>query len=194
MNFLIVFFSILGSVSAFLNYTMSTAYDANMVVSKLPQWSSGYIFILHLIEYSFMYGIISQNTALYHSENTYCDPASYLTRTYKGVLAGFVPTYKIYDKAHDTNGYIGYTASQNTIYVAFRGSESIRNWADNIDAVTVSYPLCSGCEVHKGFYDAEQGSIANVISQVKELKSKFPSYSVVVTGHSLGTSKYVLFE
>lgn len=84
--------------------------------------------------------------------------------------------------------YIGYTPSQSTIYVAFRGSESIQNWLDNLDAVLTSYPLCSGCEVHKGFYSAEQSSIANVISQVKSLKSKYPSYKVLVTGHSLGAA------
>jgi predicted lipase len=88
----------------------------------------------------------------------------------------------------DTNGYIGYTPSQSTIYVAFRGSESIKNWVDNLDAILTSYPLCNKCEVHKGFYSAEQDSLTNVLSVVKDLKSKYPSYSVLVTGHSLGAA------
>lgn len=46
--------------------------------------------------YDWTYG----NLALWHSESSYCDPSSYLTRTYKGVLEGFIPTYAIYDKSH----------------------------------------------------------------------------------------------
>jgi hypothetical protein len=46
------------------------------------------------------YDWTSGNLALWHSEATYCDPSSYLNRTYKGPLAGFVPVYAIYDKSH----------------------------------------------------------------------------------------------
>lgn len=134
--------------------------------------------------YDWTYG----NLSLWHSEATYCDPPSYLTRTYKGVLQGFVPVYAINDKSHDTNGYIGYHSSQKTIYVAFRGSESIKNWIDNLDVILTTYPLCSGCEVHKGFYSAEQASISGIISTVRNLKNTFPTYSVIVTGHSLGAA------
>lgn len=88
----------------------------------------------------------------------------------------------------DTNGYIGYHNGQKTIYVSFRGSESIKNWIDNLDVVLTNYPLCSKCEVHKGFYGAEQDSLSNVLTEVKKLKSQFPSYTVLVTGHSLGAA------
>lgn len=127
-------------------------------------------------------------TALYHSENAYCSPETYLTRTYTGKLAGFVPVYSVNDTAHDTQGYVGYTSSQSTIFVVFRGSESIKNWASNIDAILTDYPVCEGCSVHKGWYSAEQNSIDTIISEVKALKEKFPSYDIVVTGHSLGAA------
>lgn len=132
------------------------------------------------------------NLALYHSQNAYCDPATYTTRTYKGVLEGFVPTHALYDKDHDTNGYIGYTSSQSRIYVSYRGSESIQNWIDNLDAVLTDYPLCGGCEVHKGFYKAETSIFNEVLTEVKSLKAQFPSYNVVVTGHSLGAAMATL--
>jgi hypothetical protein len=128
----------------------------------------------------------SGNISLYHSESAYCDPNSYLTRTYKGPLAGFVPTYSIYDAKYDTRGYIGYATSHSTIYVVFRGSSSIQNWLSDLDAVLTPYPLCSDCNVHKGFYVTEQSCYSNVLTQVKNLKSKYPNYSVIVTGHSLG--------
>jgi predicted lipase len=76
--------------------------------------------------------------------------------------------------------------SQSAIYVVFRGSTSISDWVNNIDVILTDYNRCSGCEVHKGFYKAQQSVISYVISSVQALKAKYPSYSVVVTGHSLG--------
>ena len=76
--------------------------------------------------------------------------------------------------------------SQSAIYVVFRGSTSIEDWANNLDAVLTDYPRCSGCEVHKGFYKAQQSVISYVTNSVKTLKEKYPSYTVIVTGHSLG--------
>jgi len=132
--------------------------------------------------YDWTYG----NLTLWHSEAAYCDPDTYLTRTFKGVLEGFVATYAISDIVHDTHGYIGYHTGQKAIYVSFRGSESVRNWLDNLDVTLTTYSKCSKCEVHQGFYEAEQASIKDIVNQVKSLKSKYPSYTVIVTGHSLG--------
>jgi len=126
------------------------------------------------------------NVTLYHSQNAYCNPGKYESVTYKGVLDGFIPTYSIYDKAHDTRGYVGYHTGQKTIYVTFRGSSSIQNWIDNLDAILTNYPLCDGCDVHKGFYKAEQSCFGDVLSAVKSLQSDHPSFTVMVTGHSLG--------
>ena len=111
-----------------------------------------------------------------------------MSRSYQGALTGFVPTYAINDTSHDTHGYIGYTESKKSIYVVFRGSESIKNWVSNLDAVLTDYPKCSGCDVHEGFYKAEQHSINNILSEVKILKEKYPSFEIVVTGHSLGAA------
>lgn len=124
--------------------------------------------------------------ALWHSESTYCDPESYLTREQKGKLAGFVPVYSFNDTKHETRGYIGYTESQKTIYIAFQGTDSVKNWVSNLDAVTTSYPHCDGCTVHKGFYKAEQVVINDIFEQVRSLRNRFPDYSILVTGHSLG--------
>lgn len=129
--------------------------------------------------------------ALWHSENAYCSPETYLTRTNKvDALKGFVPTYHINNAMHDTEGYIGYTPEQATIYVVFRGSESISNWISDLDMVLITYDEngCSDCKIHQGFYDAEKKFIADVLTQVKDLKAQFPSYSVMVTGHSLGAA------
>jgi predicted lipase len=82
--------------------------------------------------------------------------------------------------------------SQSAIYVIYRGSTSIQDWVNNLDAVLTSYPRCSNCQIHKGFYTAEQGVISLVTSYVQALKSKYPSYTVIVTGHSLGAAMATL--
>lgn len=52
--------------------------------------------------------------------------------------------------------------------------------------------MCEGCYVHKGFYLAQQSVIDYVKSSVFTLLDKFPSYKVVVTGHSLGAAMATL--
>lgn len=130
------------------------------------------------------------NISLWLSAATYCDRSVYKTRTYKGPTTGFVATYVIFDSKLDTNGLIGYLPSDKSIYVAYRGSQSYRNWIANLDAVKTSYtsfPECN-CKVHKGFYAAEQAVIAGVITEVKRLRALYPTYAVKVTGHSLGAA------
>ena len=95
---------------------------------------------------------------------------------------------RLKDEHHDTHGYIGYQPITQSIAVAFRGSESVSNWLSDLDAVLTEYPNCQGCEVHKGFYAAEQAVISQVKDEVVRLLSKYPNYQVLVTGHSLGAA------
>jgi len=134
--------------------------------------------------YDYKYG----NASLWHSEVTYCDPSAYLSRTYIGYTSSFVPTYLIEDVGSSTYGYVGYQPSLSAIFVTFRGSEDINNWITNLQATTVEYSLCSGCEVHKGFRAAEQIVYPNILAQVQALRAKYPSYQVICTGHSLGAA------
>ncbi|RYH30618.1 hypothetical protein EON65_04620 [archaeon] len=70
------------------------------------------------------------------------------------------------------------------MYVVFRGSSSIPNWISDLDAFKTaytSYPECN-CQVHKGFYLAEQNVIKDVVGEVKRLKGLYPSYNVKVSG------------
>jgi predicted lipase len=78
--------------------------------------------------------------------------------------------------------------SESAIYVVFRGSTSIADWVNNLDAVLTDYPRCSKCKVHKGFYKAQQSVISYITSSVQALRQKYPSYTVIVTGHSLGAA------
>lgn len=128
--------------------------------------------------------------ALWLSAAAYCGKSAYKTHVFKGPTTGFVVTDIISDTASDTEGYVGYLPSDKSIYVVYRGSSSIRNWISNLDAFKTSYTSFSecGCQVHKGFYQAEQKVIGGVISAVKTLRSKYTTYAVKATGHSLGAA------
>ena len=77
--------------------------------------------------------------------------------------------------------------SQQLIYVVFRGSTSVEDWLYDFDVEKVPYAACDKCEVHKGFYTTEQSVIGDVTLWVTALKQQYPSYGILVTGHSLGT-------
>lgn len=131
-------------------------------------------------------------SALWLSAATQCPTDEYMTRTFVGPTTGFVTTSVIYDSHSDTNGFIGYLPSEKNIFIVFRGSVSTKNTISDLDAFKMdydSYPECN-CQVHEGFYKAEQRVIAQVIEDVKKLQTMptLKDYGVVVAGHSLGAA------
>lgn len=59
---------------------------------------------------------------------------------------------------------------------------------NNLDWKLVRYDKCKTCRVQRDFHVAEQSVIKDIINHVQALKIKFPSYAVIVTGHSLGAA------
>lgn len=117
-----------------------------------------------------------------------CGSANYKSHVFQGPTKGFIVTSVISDMGTDTDGYIGYLPSDNSIYVVFRGSHSARNWITNLDAIKVdykTYPECK-CQVHKGFYNDAEKVSKRVITDITSLLKQFPNYHVKITGHSLG--------
>lgn len=84
---------------------------------------------------------------------SYCGIAEYQTHNYSGAALGFVATKVLYDQSNDIEGYVGYLPSDQSIYVVFRGTESLDNWLVDFDSFKTKYadfPECD-CEVHAGF-------------------------------------------
>ena len=130
--------------------------------------------------------------SLYLSEFAYCsNGGNFMNLDFSGVsyVQDFVPAAQFAVGSDGSiTGFIGYQPSVSTIWVAFRGSSDIANWITNLDFIRMSYPLCSGCSVHEGFYTAEQQALPQIQNAVQQLVAAYPSYSIVVTGHSLGAA------
>lgn len=78
--------------------------------------------------------------------------------------------------------------NQNAIYVVFRGSTSVYNWLEDLDAFQIPYPDCEECEVHEGFFYGKESVIEDILATVKSLTTIHPDHRVIVTGHSLGAA------
>lgn len=125
------------------------------------------------------------NVALWLSNAAYC-PTNYLAHNFTGPTEGFIAVANLEHEATDTHGYVGYFPDQKSIYVVFRGSTSTTNWITNLDSLTTPYPSCENCAVHEGFSFAFSQVRDSMYSFVKDLLQKFPTYKLIVAGHSLG--------
>ncbi len=88
-----------------------------------------------------------------------------------GASEGFIATKVIYNPKNDIEGFIGYLPSDNSIYVAYRGTESLDNWMVDFDSLQTNYdvwPECN-CKVHAGFNDAVKSVADDVLVEVRRL-------------------------
>ncbi|KFY09320.1 hypothetical protein V492_05522 [Pseudogymnoascus sp. VKM F-4246] len=85
----------------------------------------------------------------------------------------------------DMKGFLSVSTIREEIVIAFRGSASIRNWIANVNFAYVDFG-CSGCSAHAGFATAWAEPRSAILNALKATTAQYPSYKVVVTGHSLG--------
>jgi hypothetical protein len=136
------------------------------------------------------YDVDQANICEYLSGAAYCGKDKYKSMRLAGLAEGFVYQDTLYDVKTDLQGYIGYLNSKKTIYVALRGSSSALNWLDDVEVKLVDYttwPTCD-CNVHYGFYRSAKGVSNKTIETINLLKKRFPTYSVIMTGHSYGAA------
>jgi hypothetical protein len=102
---------------------------------------------------------------------------------------------ELYNLISDANGFVGVNPQGEEGYgpfimVSFSGTNplSIRNWIDDIDTIKVSYPYCSGCLVHQGFYETYLSIQKELHTAIQPLIQTYPNFPIQVTGHSLGAA------
>ncbi|KAJ7108930.1 lipase [Mycena crocata] len=88
-----------------------------------------------------------------------------------------------------TQGFIARDDGRREIVVSFRGSFSLADAATDIQLFLVPFVspgISESFNVHSGFLAAYNVAAKDVLTTVKAQFAKFPTYTIVVTGHSLG--------
>ncbi|TYZ60198.1 hypothetical protein PybrP1_003520 [[Pythium] brassicae (nom. inval.)] len=106
---------------------------------------------------------------------------------------GLVPRLErvqiVMDKKDSFQGLVGYSAADNAVVVAFRGSMDVTNWIDNMTFIKKrAYAAYPSVKVHQGFYWVYRSVAAQLVPLVRELVAAYPGARVLVTGHSLGAA------
>jgi hypothetical protein len=79
--------------------------------------------------------------------------------------------------------------TRSLIVVAFAGSgNTIRNWFTDFTFAQVPYTLtgCTSCWIHSGFSTGWSERRDAVLDTVLSALERYPDYSLVITGHSIG--------
>ena len=133
----------------------------------------------------------------------YCTSISDLYKWNCGEICSHEANTTILDFVHvdpvqDQVVHLTFNPNLHTIYVAFRGSETLVNlgtdlnmklsncdWNNNEIALKPrNIPFSA--KIHSGFEIAYSAMRVQVLSQIHQLSLRFPKYSIVFTGHSLG--------
>ena len=132
-------------------------------------------------------------SALYFCKAAYCD-ASAISSWSCGACSyhpGMQSVSVFTNSSIESQGFTGYDSNMNAVIVAFRGSSNIPNWISDLNFFKTSYPYCSGCEVHRGFFHEWQSLMGPMMPTIRGLVSQYNA-PVLVTGHSLGAAVTIL--
>ena len=88
----------------------------------------------------------------------------------------------------DVTGYIAVDTTRSLTVLAFRGSKSVRNFLADADFPQVPTDICAGCTADQGFWDSWLEARSGILATLMATHARYPSSSVVVTGHSLGAA------
>ncbi|KAJ5177282.1 Lipase [Penicillium canariense] len=89
----------------------------------------------------------------------------------------------------DVAGFFAVDPTNKLLVLSFRGSRTISTWIANLDfGATDASSLCDGCKAHSGFLKSWESVSDELTSQIASAKSTYPSYTLVLTGHSFGAA------
>ena len=97
----------------------------------------------------------------------------------------------VQDMERDLLAFFSVNATSQSIVVAFRGSQSVRNYITDASfwAKTSAVPGCEACRVHTGFFEGYHAVLASKLREpLKSTIRANPTFSVTVMGHSLGAA------
>eukprot|EP00827_Trimyema_finlayi_P004458 TRINITY_DN444_c0_g1_i2.p1 TRINITY_DN444_c0_g1~~TRINITY_DN444_c0_g1_i2.p1 ORF type:complete len:245 (+),score=77.22 TRINITY_DN444_c0_g1_i2:67-801(+) len=89
--------------------------------------------------------------------------------------------------------YTFFNKTDSNLYVVYRGTNNLKNWWQDFEAIHVNYPKCKDCKVHKGFLDDTNSLTKDIKLALNEISQKNGNTrNLVVTGHSLGAALAIL--
>ncbi|CZR56512.1 related to Lipase [Phialocephala subalpina] len=95
--------------------------------------------------------------------------------------------YLGYDQSEAT-GFVSIDDTNKLIVVSYAGSDNLDNYIADllVPLDTCDGNLVSGCKLHEGFQYAYEDVADTTLPAVKSAVAAYPTYSLVITGHSLG--------
>ena len=131
-------------------------------------------------------------TSVWLSGGAYCGKESYYSMNLGGPALGFKVNLALFDAKSDLQGYTGVLTDKKQIFIALRGSSSVRNWIEDFEIKQIPYTsnnnACLGCKVHDGFYKSTMAIKDEALRSMRSLTRQYPNYDIIVTGHSYGAS------
>jgi predicted lipase len=101
-------------------------------------------------------------------------------------MDGFELDYVI--EKHGEKALMGVNDDENTLFVSFRGSETILNWIDNLQVHKISPYDDKSIEVSNGFFKAYSYLQSEIFDKLDAMKNKYNTNNLMITGHSLGAA------
>ena len=94
----------------------------------------------------------------------------------------------IEEKSSGGKAVVGHDATDGTVFVAYRGSESLQNFVKDFQGATVSpYPAHRDVSIHRGMYGWYKNlNVGGVLDAVEAAGSTFGTKKLKLTGHSSG--------
>ena len=92
------------------------------------------------------------------------------------------------DAKTNQEGFVAIDPVESLIVVSLRGSDSVVNYIDDVLFLYTSCDFIPGGKVHTGFWNNWLASQSTIVSAVENATAAYPTYSLVVTGHSLGAA------
>lgn len=131
-------------------------------------------------------------TSVWLSGAAYCGKETYYSMNLGGAAQGFNVNLALFDAKSDLQGFTGVLTNKKQIFIALRGSSSIRNWIEDFEIKQIPYTsnnnACVGCKVHEGFYKSTMAIKDEALRSMRSLTRQYPNYDIIVTGHSYGAA------
>jgi len=128
---------------------------------------------------------------LFYAYSSYCPPSALQDWSCfwcQNTVENFTVTQIFYDEFTNTFGFAGY--NNREILVSFRGTResSLDNWITDLNSMAlVDFPIGGqNAKVADGFYSAYTALRDQIRKAVQILQTSFPTFPIVLVGHSLG--------